>query len=87
MGIMLLDETDDGLTLESNESSTDPAKVVSNQLPTINTWKIDGSHGYCYERQVLVNSENVETHTCSCPSFKYCKQVVKTCKHIMKEVD
>jgi len=75
MGIMLLDETDDCPKLESNDQSQ------------VKKYSILGSSGFCYERQVIVNSNNVQTHTCSCPSFKYCKKLVKTCKHICEEVD
>lgn len=74
MGIMLLDETNSS-KLESNSS-----------LP-VKSWNISGSHGISYERQVFVNSDNVEIHTCSCPSFKYCRETVKICKHICQEVD
>jgi len=75
MGIVLLDEADDCPKLESNDT------------PQVKTYSILGSSGYCYERQVIINSDNVQTHTCSCPSFKYCKQLVKTCKHIGEDVD
>jgi hypothetical protein len=75
MGIMLLDEADNTPILESNNPTS------------IKRWNISGSQGYCYERQVFVNSDNKKIDTCSCPSFKYCKQVVKICKHIGEEVD
>lgn len=68
MGIMLLDE---------NNTS------VSDSEPVVNIWEVKGSRGFCYERQCFVDKYGDEKHTCSCPSFKYCKSGgVKTCKHI-----
>jgi len=70
MGIMLIDEDE-------------TPKLESNTELVINTWEITGDTGFCYERQCFINSrDNVEEHTCTCPSFKYCKAATPTCKHI-----
>ena len=52
------------------------------QDPNISSWEIKGSQGSCYKRQRYINVIGNEVNTCSCPSFNFCKAVIKTCKHI-----
>jgi len=67
MGIMVLDEKE-----TETESDRNPSQE----------WEIRGDNGFCYVRQIFVNRSGSEEHTCSCPSFKYCKLSKKMCKHI-----
>ena len=70
MGVMLLDENKEGTNL------------VVKETPVVKKWNVTGDSGFCYERQCFVDEAGGKVHTCSCPSFAYCKRTKKTCKHI-----
>jgi len=75
MAIMILDE-----------DNTKPQNSVKSQ-PAVKKWNVTGDRGFCYERQRFLDEEGDTVHTCSCPSFAYCKQSMKTCKHINGNYD
>lgn len=70
MGIMLLDEgvDKDELQLEDNAD--------------IYEWMINGSSGNKYTRKRIIHADGSIIHSCSCPSFIYCKTKPQWCKHI-----
>lgn len=80
MAIMLLDEKESlslPLTLETE----------TNKNETLQKWSIKGDRGFCYERQCFIDENLSKIHTCSCPSFKYCTNKTKRCKHIEREYE
>ena len=68
MGILLLD---------SGENSDHPSK---NKADCIKEWYINGSTNK-YKMQRIESEDGSINITCSCPSYKYCKDELKTCKH------
>jgi hypothetical protein len=70
MGIMLLDETnqDDDVQLEDNVA--------------VHEWSVNGSSGNKYMRKRVIHADGSIIHSCSCPSFAYCKTKPPGCKHI-----
>jgi len=79
MGIMLLDNTN---------KNTDRAAVLSLMSfnkNIVNEWEIKGSTGNIYKRTCTRYPDGKFINTCSCPSFTYCLDENKTCKHIIKE--
>lgn len=75
MCVMLLDE------------NTTTELVISDNEPIVKKWTITGDNGIDYERESYVDESGVTVHTCSCPSFVYCQDNVKTCKHIKGNYD
>lgn len=71
MGIMLYDEKPSEPVLEENTQN-------------IKQWVIKGDHDTYYNREYY-SLNDVEMHICSCPSYKYCKHDIKTCKHIQRD--
>lgn len=70
MGIMLLDEAkpNDDVQLEDNVN--------------VHEWSITGSGGNKYIRKRVIQADGSIIHSCSCPSFVYCKTKPPRCKHI-----
>lgn len=75
MGIMLLDYS---------ESLLPPSSPVptSDYSPVIEKFDITGSTGNKYVLKRLKSNEGKLVLTCSCPSYKYCSNSCKSCKHI-----
>ena len=80
MGIMLLSQGYDGNGL--NATMEDLQVDDKTDKTDISTWNIKGSMGDSYKRERYVDAAGSEVNTCSCPSFKYCKSAIRTCKHI-----
>ena len=80
MGIMLLDETKEPV----NETANETANQSDNK--TIDEWHIKGVTN-TYKRLLITYGDGQVEHYCSCPSFKYCDEQVKSCKHINSEYD
>ena len=70
MGIMLLDETNNEVQLEDNVD--------------VHEWSVDGSTGNKYMRKRVIHADGSIVHSCSCPSFAYCKTKPAMCKHIKR---
>lgn len=76
MAIMLLDENKD-LSDNLMVDVSEPARDFNKK-----TWEIEGETNN-YTRETITDLQTRKvTHSCSCPSFKYCRKEVKTCKHI-----
>ena len=54
----------------------------TNKKKADSIWEIQGSTGELYKRQRYVDTYGTEVNTCSCPSYKFCKREIRTCKHI-----
>jgi len=79
MGIMLLDEGIPSLNILvklDNESDYEIDKVEE--------WDVSGSNNKKYKMQRITDKNSVITITCSCPSFTFCNNKVKSCKHSKK---
>ena len=72
MGIMIIDDSDE-LVLESN----DEKNVVMS-----NSWRFEGDNGIYYTCEYILDKDNMEMLSCSCPSFKFSQFTPSTCKHI-----
>ena len=72
MGIMLLD------------SGEDPklSPLSSTESIPIEKFDITGSTGNKYVLKRLKDNEGKLVLTCSCPSYQYCSNTCKSCKHI-----
>ena len=70
MALMLLDE--------NRQARDSPDKTP------IKKWTITGNTG-SYERTCITDNNGNTTDTCSCPSFTYCREAKRTCKHIKNE--
>jgi len=68
MGIMLLDE-DDVSDIQLQDNNEENISVVGSTGNTYNIKKFNDANG----KQFI---------TCSCPSYEYCRNECKTCKHI-----
>ena len=85
MGIMLLDSGED-LSVDSGSSpSIDsipyPTSLIVSPKP-IEICDIVGSTGNKYVLKRFKDNDGQLVHTCSCPSYEYCDDTCKTCKHI-----
>jgi len=76
MALMLLDENDDNLVLESNSETP-------NKFNNIVTWSIKGNSGNIYTRKTITHYDTDKViEICSCPAYYFCKFKPQTCKHI-----
>lgn len=76
MGIMLIDEKKFNSQYETIDDNKDKEEVESK------TWKVEGSMGHWYERKSYINDNGEQQESCTCPSYIYCSNKYKTCKHI-----
>ena len=76
MGIMLLDSN----ASPSPESLPHPTTLVEEQ--PIESYDITGSNGNVYNIKRFKDNDGKLVWTCSCPSYQYCNDKCKTCKHI-----
>ena len=83
MGIMLLDSGENlGI------SPPPPSPVQTNQCDSdIENIDITGSNGNKYVLKKFKNIDGELCLTCSCPSYQFCNNECKTCKHIKQFVD
>lgn len=84
MGIMLLDNTDKNTDKAAALPLMSFNKNIVNEWE-INEWEIKGSTGNIYKRTFTRYPDGKIINTCSCPSFTYCLDENKNCKHIIKE--
>lgn len=79
MGIMLLDSGEN----QKLSRPPPPSPVqTSDSSPVIEKFNITGSTGNKYVLKRLKDNEGKLVLTCSCPSYQYCRDTCKTCKHI-----
>lgn len=76
MGIMLLDEANN----DNNDADDDKVQIEDNV--SVYEWGINGSNGNKYTRKRIIHADGSIIHSCSCPSFVYCKTKTQWCKHI-----
>ena len=77
MGIMLLDSSPSPHNLPIPQT-------LFNNSPSMEEWYIMGSSGKYKMTRFFENGQIC--NTCSCPSYEYCRDTNKTCKHI-KNID
>ena len=87
MGIMLISQGYDGTAqvdkVDKLDTNMKELNVVDEPVKgNLLIWNIKGSMGDSYKRERYVDAAGSEVNTCSCPSFKYCKSAIRTCKHI-----
>ena len=74
-----LDEDED----EDDEDEDDDEDEVEEMIEKID---VTGSTGNIYNIKKFKLNDGTSRLTCSCPSYKYCKDEHKTCKHIKKHL-
>ena len=79
MGIMLLDSKESHVTTLQTESL--------HQEPIVENIDVTGSTGNTYVIKKVKHNDGKTILTCSCPSYQYCRDQCKTCKHIKQLVD
>jgi len=79
MGIMLLDNATDNVYNNKDELILEENNELSHK------WHIEGSSGNIYIRENITYPNGTIIRICSCPSFKYCSDVNKKCKHTIKQ--
>ena len=75
--IMLLDEAKDD---DDDDDDDDTVQLEDNV--DVHEWSITGSGGNKYMRKRVIHADGSIIHSCSCPSFTYCKTKPPGCKHI-----
>ena len=77
MGIMLLDSGED-----PKISPLPSSLQTSDSSPVIEQFDITGSTGNKYVIKRFKDNDGKTILTCSCPSYQYCTDECKSCKHI-----
>ncbi len=70
---------------ETNDNVTND-NVTNDNETNDKRWYINGDNNTQYIRETYVDDNGKTVNTCSCPSYLYCNEVTKTCKHIKREI-